>query len=87
MKKVDEIGQICSDWAHIDSGRIPASSFRLPGGFWPIFPKNREKIKFEFSEKSRFFGFSGEIPEQTAGPHLGCDECGAANLSGAVLLW
>ena len=41
MKKVDEVCQICSDWAHIASGRIPASSFRLPGGFWPIFPKNR----------------------------------------------
>ena len=29
IEKVNEIGQICSDWAHIDSGRIPASSFRL----------------------------------------------------------
>ena len=39
MKKMNEIGQIRSDWADIDSGRIPASSFRLLGGFWPIFPK------------------------------------------------
>ena len=67
---MNEIGQIRSDWAHIDSPWIPASSFRLPGGFGPIFPKNREKIKLEFSEKSRFSGFSGEIPKQTARPHM-----------------
>ena len=48
MKKVDEICQICSDWAHIDSGRIPASSFRLLGFFWPIFSKNRGKMKIRF---------------------------------------
>ena len=34
-----EIGQICSDWAHIDSEQIPASSFRLPGGGWANFSK------------------------------------------------
>ena len=32
MKKLNEIGQICSDWADIDPERFPASSFRLLGG-------------------------------------------------------
>ena len=45
MKKNDEVGQIRSDWAHIDSGRIPASSFRLPGGVGQFFEKIYGKMK------------------------------------------
>ena len=70
MKKLNEIGQIRSDWAHIEN---PDSGDRVldsPGGFGQFFQKIGEKIKFEFSEKSRFSGFSGEIPKQTAGPHV-----------------
>ena len=55
MKKFDEIGQIRSDWADIDPERFPASSFRLLGGFWPIFPKNREKNKIRMFRKIQIF--------------------------------
>ena len=40
-----------------------------PAG-WHFFQKIRGKWNFEFSEKSRFSGFSWEIPKQTAGPHM-----------------
>ena len=70
MKKIDEIGQICSDWAHVEPERFPASSFRLPGAFWPIFPKNRETNKILIFRKIQIFRiFRGNL-KQTAGPHL-----------------
>ena len=40
------------------------------GGFGQFFQKIGKKIKFEISEKSRFFGFFGEIPKQTARPRM-----------------
>ena len=40
------------------------------GGFGQFFQKIGKKIKVDFFEKSRFFGFSGEIPIQTARPHV-----------------
>ena len=49
MKKFDEIGQIRSDWAHIEN---PDSGHRVldsPGGFGKFFRKIGEKLKFEFS--------------------------------------
>ena len=76
MKQVVEIGQICSDWAHIDSGRIPASSFRLPGGVWPIFPKNRGKMKIRIfpGGKKNFESiakFRTQRPQTSPSRHLG----------------
>ena len=70
MKKFDEIGQICSDWAHIETPDSPHRVLDSPGGFGQFFQKIGKKIKFEFSEKSRFSGFSGEIPKQTARPQM-----------------
>ena len=60
---INEIGQICSDWADIEPERFPASSFRLLGGFWPIFPKNREKNKIRIFRKIQIFRIFVENPE------------------------
>ena len=52
-KKFDEIGQTCSDWAHIEN---PDSGHRVldsPGGFGQFFKKIGEKIKIEFLYVSR----------------------------------
>ena len=70
MKKLNEIGQIRSDWAHIENPDSRDRVLDSPGGFGQFFQKIGKKIKFEFSEKSRFSGFSGEIPIQTACPHV-----------------
>ena len=45
-KNNNEIGQICSDWALIDSPWLPASSFRLPGICLPLFLKIWENNVF-----------------------------------------
>ena len=61
MKKLNEIGQIRSDWAHIEN---PDSGDRVldsPGGLGQFFQKIGKKIKFEFSEKSRFFRIFREL--------------------------
>ena len=52
MKKLNEIGQIRSDWAHIEN---PDSGDRVldsPGGLGQFFQKIGKKIKIEFSKKS-----------------------------------
>ena len=50
MKKLNEIGQIRSDWADIDSPDSPHRVLDSPGGFGQFFQKIRGKIKFEFSK-------------------------------------
>ena len=65
---IDEICRMCSDWGLIDPERIPASSFRLPSFFLPIFPRNRGKMKKNrIFSKVQIFRVFPENPE-TNGP-------------------
>ena len=52
MKKFDEIGQIRSDWAHIENPDSRDRVLDSPGGLDQFFQKIGKKIKIEFSEKS-----------------------------------
>ena len=56
MKKFDEIGQIRSDWAHIENPDSGDRVLNSPGFFSQFFQKIGEKIKIEFSggEKNNF---------------------------------
>ena len=47
MKNGHEIGQICSDWADINSPDSPHRVLDSPGGFGKFFQKIGKQIKFE----------------------------------------
>ena len=49
MKKFDEIGQIRSDWAHIENPDSRDRVLDSPGGFGKFFQTIGETIKIEFS--------------------------------------